>query len=130
MQYLTALIGRAHALEYILSGRGVDAPTAAAIGWVNAAFADGEALAAGVNALAQRIAAFPQQALVAIKQRVNVQKPPDAVLQADEGLLFRLAAGPVAQAADLRYLALSEDQTASEFEYDVLDRLEELATGP
>ncbi|KUJ23750.1 ClpP/crotonase, partial [Mollisia scopiformis] len=75
LQFLVSLVGRARALEYILSARSVDAFEAAAIGWVNRAFESEEKLKAATTELAERIAAFPKQGLAAIKSRVNVQKP-------------------------------------------------------
>lgn len=56
VQFLTSLIGRARALEYILSARSVDAIEAAAIGWVNKAFPSEKELDHAVTALAERIA--------------------------------------------------------------------------
>ncbi|MFF5727721.1 enoyl-CoA hydratase/isomerase family protein [[Kitasatospora] papulosa] len=55
--YLPALVGRARALEIILSGRLVDAPTAERMGWVNRAVPAAE-LDHVVDTLAARIAAL------------------------------------------------------------------------
>lgn len=51
-------MGRASALEYILSARSVDALTAAALGWVNKVFGSAQELRSAVDALAVRIARF------------------------------------------------------------------------
>ena len=119
MQFLVKLIGRARALEYMLSGRGVDAETAAAIGWVNRAFGSGEELRREVDALAERIAAFPAQGLAAIKARVNVQKPSEADLQGDNDLFYQLAQTEVTQKAADRFLELSGDESDGAFELGV-----------
>lgn len=127
LQYLVKLIGRARALEYILSGRSVDAETAAAIGWVNRAFSSSEQLRHEVDALAHRIGSFSGAALAAIKQRINASSNPSAQSIAEDTATFLpLLSLPVAQAALTRYLELSENQKRNGFELAVEDRLEEL----
>ena len=130
MQYLVRLIGRARALEYILSGRSVDAETAAAIGWVNRAFSSSEQLRQEVDALAHRIASFSGTALAAIKQRINASSNPSAQSIAEDLATFLpLLSQPVAQTALTRYLELSENQKGNEFELAVEDRLDEVNGG-
>ena len=127
LQYLVKLIGRARALEYILSGRSVDAETAAAIGWVNQAFSGSGQLRQEVNALAHRIASFSGPALAAIKQRINASSNPSAQSIADDTSVFvELNSLPVAQTASARYLELSENQRGNAFELAVPANLEEL----
>ena len=69
-QYLTRLMGRARALEVLLSAADYDADLAEQYGWINRAMPANE-LDAFVRALAQRIAGFPAAGLLAIKDRVN-----------------------------------------------------------
>ena len=69
-QHLTRLMGRARALEVLLSAQDFDATTAEAYGWVNRAL-PAEALGEFVRSLALRIARFPAGGLAAIKDRVN-----------------------------------------------------------
>jgi enoyl-CoA hydratase/carnithine racemase len=69
-QYLTRLMGRARALEVMLTADDYDANLAERYGWINRAL-PAEALDEFVKALAHRIAAFPAAGLVTVKQRVN-----------------------------------------------------------
>ena len=69
-QYLTRLMGRARALEVMLSAADYDADLAERYGWINRAL-PADALDEFVRTLAHRIAAFPGAGHVAVKQRVN-----------------------------------------------------------
>ena len=124
IQFLSTLIGRARAFEYILSGRTVNAATAEAIGWINTAYPSKHQLHEGVTSLAQRIAAFPRPALAAIKARINAKKPSDADLKIDNDIFYELF--PTALNAANRYLELSADQSGNQFELDLTKGLEEL----
>ena len=63
-------MGRARALEVMLSAADYDADLAERYGWINRAL-PADALDEFVGALAHRIAAFPAAGHVAVKQRVN-----------------------------------------------------------
>ncbi len=69
-QYLTRVMGRARALEVLLSADDYDADVAERYGWVNRAL-PASAIDDFVRALAHRIARFPAAGQVAIKERVN-----------------------------------------------------------
>ncbi len=69
-QHLTRLLGRARALEVLLSAQDYDADLAERYGWINRAL-PAAALDAFVTTLAQRIARFPAAGRSAIKERVN-----------------------------------------------------------
>jgi enoyl-CoA hydratase/carnithine racemase len=69
-QYLTRLMGRARALEVLLSADDCDAALAERYGWINRALPAGD-LANFVHALAHRIASFPPAGYSAIKGRIN-----------------------------------------------------------
>ena len=69
-QYLTRLMGRARALEVLLSGDDYDADLAERYGWINRAL-PAAALGGFVRALAERVARFPPAGVLAIKDRVN-----------------------------------------------------------
>src|SRR3954452_4832758 len=69
-QHLTRLIGRARALEVMLSAEDYEADLAERYGWLNRALpADG--LGDFVKSLAHRIAGFPAAGQAAVKDRVN-----------------------------------------------------------
>lgn len=127
LQFLVKLIGRGRALEYLLSGRSVDAKTAADIGWVNRAFSSPEQLRHEVDALAHRIASFSGPALAAIKQRINAaSNPPTQSLLEDYSIFSALSSLPAAQAASNRYLELSENQRGNAYELAIPANLEEV----
>jgi enoyl-CoA hydratase/carnithine racemase len=70
VQHLTRLMGRARALEVLLSADDYDAELAERYGWINRAL-PARSLDGFVRSLAHRIARFPAPSLVAVKERVN-----------------------------------------------------------
>jgi enoyl-CoA hydratase/carnithine racemase len=70
VQHLTRLMGRARALEVMLSAEDYDADSAERYGWINRAL-PAEELGEFVRSLAHRIASFPAAGHIAIKDRVN-----------------------------------------------------------
>jgi enoyl-CoA hydratase/carnithine racemase len=70
VQHLTRLMGRARALEVMLSAQDYDAEMAERYGWINRAL-PAKTLGEFVNSLAHRIARFPASGLIAVKDRVN-----------------------------------------------------------
>jgi enoyl-CoA hydratase/carnithine racemase len=69
-QHLARLMGRARALEVLLSAGDYDAELAERYGWINRALPV-SALGGFVRTLAHRIGGFPAAGLLAIKDRVN-----------------------------------------------------------
>ncbi len=69
-QYLTRVMGRARALEVMLTADDYDAAVAERYGWINRAL-PADTIAAFVRALAHRIAGFPAAGHAAVKDRVN-----------------------------------------------------------
>ena len=70
VQHLVRLMGRARALEVMLSAEDYDAEMAERYGWINRAL-PARALNDFVRSLAHRIARFPAAGLVTVKDRVN-----------------------------------------------------------
>lgn len=128
IQYLTKLIGRGRASQYLLSSGDVDAQTAATIGWVNTAYASKQALTTAVDALARRIATFPAAALNATKAGINYDRPSDQSLADDLSNFGALVKTSDAQDAIKKFLELSKNQTSSAFELGLNQDLVELWT--
>jgi enoyl-CoA hydratase/carnithine racemase len=70
VQHLVRLMGRARALEVMLSAQDFDAELAERYGWINRAI-PASALGDFVTSLAHRIAKFPGKSLAAVKDCVN-----------------------------------------------------------
>jgi len=70
VQHLTRLMGRARALEVLLSADDYDAELAERYGWINRAL-PAKTLGDFVRSLAHRIAGFPAAGRVMVKERVN-----------------------------------------------------------
>jgi enoyl-CoA hydratase/carnithine racemase len=70
VQHLARLMGRARALEVLLSADDYDADLAERYGWINRAL-PAASLGTFVESLAHRIAGFPPNGQAAVKERVN-----------------------------------------------------------
>lgn len=77
VQHLVRLMGRARALEVMLSAEDYDAELAATYGWINRALPAHE-LGDFVSSLAHRIAKFPSAGYSVVKERVNAIALPSA----------------------------------------------------
>ena len=97
IQHLTRLMGRARALEVMLSADDYDAALAERYGWINRAL-PAETIAEFVRSLAHRIAAFPAAGRTVLKDRVNAISlaPPDDVRR-DSDLFLECARDPESQ---------------------------------
>jgi enoyl-CoA hydratase/carnithine racemase len=97
-QHLTRLMGRARALEVMLSARDYDAELAERYGWINRALPAAE-LGGFVSALAHRIAGFPAAGLAVVKERVNaIALAPAGDFRRDSDLFAEGVSAPEAQA--------------------------------
>ena len=98
VQHLTRLMGRARALEVLLSADDYDAELAERYGWINRAM-PAEALGEFVRSLAHRIAGFPTAGRLAVKQRVNaIALAPVEDFRRDSDLFAETLNDPEAQA--------------------------------
>ena len=97
IQHLARLMGRARALEVILSAEDYDAELAERYGWINRAL-PASALGDFVRSLAHRIAGFPAAGQVAVKDRVNaIALAPAEDFRRDSDLFGEGARNPEAQ---------------------------------
>jgi enoyl-CoA hydratase/carnithine racemase len=97
VQHLTRLMGRARALEVMLSAEDYDAELAERYGWINRAL-PAAALGDYVSSLAHRIAAFPAAAHAALKDRVNaIALAPVEDFRRDSDLFGEMVRAPDAQ---------------------------------
>ncbi|QKD57341.2 ClpP/crotonase-like domain-containing protein [Fusarium oxysporum Fo47] len=94
-QFLTNLIGRGRAMEYILSSNDIDAVDAAEIGWINKAFDTSRELYDYVDKLAQRLALFPLSALAGAKRTVHRASPSLEHVIADARDFFKQQQDPL-----------------------------------
>ncbi|GJC92991.1 Enoyl-CoA hydratase/isomerase [Colletotrichum higginsianum IMI 349063] len=88
-QFLTHLVGRARALEYILTGKDINAADAEKIGWINKSFANSEEMYAYISQQTSRLRLFPLTALHEIKKAVNRHSVPSREDIVSEGTAFR-----------------------------------------
>ena len=86
-QRLSRLVGRARALEIILTGRDYSAEEAAALGWINRVLPD-DGLEEFVRGIARRIATMPASSIGAAKRAVDAAWPDPTPGLALEGTLF------------------------------------------
>jgi enoyl-CoA hydratase/carnithine racemase len=96
-QHLTRLMGRARALEVMLSAEDYNAELAERYGWINRAL-PADALGDFVRSLAHRMARFPAAGRVAVKDRVNaIALAPVADFRRDSDLFGEGVRQPDAQ---------------------------------
>ncbi|CAM6116103.1 unnamed protein product [Calypogeia fissa] len=126
MQYLARRIGKARALQYLLSGDSIDCQTGNKIGWFNGCFTTRLEMELFVEALAKRIALRPEGGLNATKMGLQDLNPPHAVIDADMAAYIVLNAKPVAQALFKKLLVLGKNQSLGPFELGLDATLAEL----
>ncbi|KAJ7729958.1 enoyl-CoA hydratase/isomerase-like protein [Mycena metata] len=111
--YLSRLIGRGRAFEYVLSSADVDARTAARVGWVNRAFDSPRALHQYVQALAARIALFPAAGIIATKAGINAVSRParEVIVKEAQDVIAALIGTPAVQGAFERFIRVTNNQS-------------------
>jgi enoyl-CoA hydratase/carnithine racemase len=115
-QRLPRLVGRGRALEIILGGEDLDAETAERWGYLNRIFEPDE-IRPFVDALAQRIAAFPLDAIRLAKQAVDGADGSLHEGLVNEAYLFqRLLRTPAAQRNMQRFLEIGGQTREGELE--------------
>ena len=126
IQHLARLMGRARALEVMLSAGDYDADLAERYGWINRAMPVRE-LGGFVGALAHRIAAFPAGSHAALKERVNaIALAPAADFRRDSDLFLESGRNPDSQSR--MRTAMKRGFQTREAEMDLGRMLGELAS--
>jgi enoyl-CoA hydratase/carnithine racemase len=127
-QHLARLMGRARALEVMLSAADYDAELAERYGWINRAMPADE-LGAFVSSLAHRIAAFPAAGRVVVKERVNaIALAPAEDFRRDSDLFDEGVGNP--EAEGLIQSAIRSGFQTRDAEMDLASMLGDLAQGP
>jgi enoyl-CoA hydratase/carnithine racemase len=99
------VVGRARALDIVLTGRDVEAEEALAIGWLQALVPSSK-VDAHADALARRIAAMPAESVAAVKHVVDLSgRDQAAALTAETDALGRLTASAAHHVPMRRFLA-------------------------
>ena len=127
-QHLTRLMGRARALEVMLSAQDYDAELAERYGWINRAL-PADALDDFVRSLAHRIARFPSVGHAAVKDRINaIALAPVADFRRDSELFGESVRTPEAQGRI--QAAFQRGFQTREGELDLARMLDDLADQP
>ncbi len=125
VQQLARLMGRARALEVMLSAEDYDAELAERYGWINRAL-PAAALSDFVSSLAHRIAGFPAAGHVAVKDRVNaIALAPVEDFRRDSDLFGEAVHNPEAQSRI--QAAMKRGFQTREAEMDLAQMVGELA---
>src|SRR5271165_2928594 len=125
IQHLARLMGRARALEVMLSAEDYDADLAERYGWINRALS-ADALGDFVRSLALRMARFPSAAQAAIKERVNaITLAPAEDFRRDSDLF--LEAGRDAETENRMQAAMKRGFQTRDAEMDFARLMGELA---
>jgi enoyl-CoA hydratase/carnithine racemase len=105
---LASLVGRAQAMEYVLSARDVTASEAERLGWINRAFESSTEMRAHIDLLTSRIRLFPLVSIQAAKEMINrVARPTFDDFYAEATAFARVTQDPLVkevQAASNRVL--------------------------
>ncbi len=128
LERLPMLVGRSRTLEIVLGANDFDAITAERYGWINRALHDDQ-LDGFVNDLAQRIASFDSQALMAAKGLINRGLiPSEDRLKESQSTFYEASSWPGAQARGRRSIELGMGKPC-DFERNFGHYLPSLASG-
>lgn len=122
---LPGLLGRARALEVLLTARDIQAAEALSLGWLQGIVEQAE-LPGLVRSLARRIAAMPRASVVAVKQVVNLAlSDPDAALLAESRAVDALMAAGAHTGPMAAFLAAGGQTRAAEADPEAFARVVE-----
>ncbi|KAH6984045.1 ClpP/crotonase-like domain-containing protein [Ilyonectria destructans] len=119
-QHLSRLIGRGLAMEYILSGKDINAQDAERIGWINKAFDTSSEMYAYIDELTSRLVLYPLAALAAAKESINLAaRPPLENLLQDVASFNRRIADPIVSQLLGKALSLTNNQSLGDVELNL-----------
>ncbi|KAM0239604.1 hypothetical protein ACHAP5_008175 [Fusarium lateritium] len=102
-QFLTHLIGRGRAMEYILSSKDITAEEAERIGWINKAFDTSSDMYAYIEELTSRIRLFPINCLGETKRLIDRASAPSFEdVKAEADAFSRVVSEPLTQQIQAR----------------------------
>lgn len=111
-QYLSRLIGRGRAMEFILSSGDINAEDAEEIGWINKAFDSSEEMYGYIDNITSRLALFPSEAIGGAKHSINLAtRPPHENTIQDSNTFLRLLSSPSVQVTLARIPEVSGNMT-------------------
>ncbi|GKT43631.1 putative enoyl-CoA hydratase, mitochondrial [Colletotrichum spaethianum] len=119
-QMLSQIIGRGLAMEYVLSGKDINAKDAEKIGWINKAFDHSADMYAHIDDLTSRYRLFPRGALVAAKKSINLwARPPQDNFLRDAAAFSGRLADPVVMQLVGRALSLTQNLSLGDVELNL-----------
>lgn len=128
IQYLTKLIGKGRATQYLVGAEQADAQTAASLGWVNAAYDSVGELTSAVDSLAARIASFSAGGINATKVGVAANNPSAEAAAADGAMTGALIGTPEVQTILQKFKTLSKNQMDMDFEKNLFQNVGQLTS--
>lgn len=119
-QLLAQTVGRGLAMEYILSGKDINARDAEKIGWINKAFDNSADMYAHIGELTKRFSLFPRGALIAAKNEINsYARPPQQNYLADAAAFGARLTDPVVPQLLAGALTLTRNLSLGEVELNL-----------
>ncbi|OHW97492.1 enoyl-hydratase [Colletotrichum incanum] len=119
-QMLSQIIGRGLAMEYVLSGKDINAQDAEKIGWINKAFDHSADMYDHIEELTSRFRLFPRGALVAAKNSINLwARPPQDNFLRDAAAFNARLADPVVTQLMGRALSLTNNLSLGDVELNL-----------
>jgi enoyl-CoA hydratase/carnithine racemase len=120
---LSRLIGLGRAFEYVFSSKDIDAKTAEQYGWINRAFPTSVEMYSYVQSLAQRIALFPIDGIVASKTGMNEFSRPDLETIVEDAQDKIAALTPEMVALATKFVEITGNQSIGKVELDYGDEV-------
>jgi len=123
-QLLAQSLGRGLAMEYVLSGKDINARDAEKIGWINKAFDNSADMYAHIEELTERFSLFPRGSLIAAKTEINsFARPPQQNYLNDAAAFDARLTDPALPSILAGALALTNNQSLGKVELSLGESL-------